>query len=110
MTTNRPGSHPGKRAAHRRGLRFVDVVLRGIGRVMFQDNPLSGLLLFIAIGWGVGRWRVPEVAVAGSSRARRHALTAYGLRVDDGTVNAGPCGFNGYLVGLGSPPSWRRRR
>ena len=41
------------RCASSRGLRFVDVTLRGIGQVMFQDNPLSGLLFFIAIGWGV---------------------------------------------------------
>ena len=45
----------GKRAAHvvGRSLRFVDLNLRGVGQVMFQDNSAqSGLLFFVAIGWG----------------------------------------------------------
>ena len=31
-------------------LRFVDINLRGIGQVMFQDNPLSGALFLAAQG------------------------------------------------------------
>ena len=45
-------------------LRFVDVNLRGIGQVMFQDNPLSGALFLAAIAWAswaaarrAQRWR-----------------------------------------------------
>ena len=101
MTTEQAWLAPWEaRCASSRGLRFVDVVLRGIGQVMFQDNPLSGLLFFIAIGWGAWAAGVPEVAVAGLVAGLAATLTAYGLRVDDGTVNAGLCGFNGYLVGL----------
>ena len=33
-------------------LRFIDMNLRGVGQVMFQDNPLSGLLFLAAIAWG----------------------------------------------------------
>jgi urea transporter len=33
-------------------LRFVDINLRGIGQVMFQNNPLSGALFLAAVGWG----------------------------------------------------------
>jgi len=40
------------RCASSNALRFVDVNLRGIGQVMFQNHPLAGLLFFIAIGWG----------------------------------------------------------
>ena len=33
-------------------LRFVDINLRGIGQVMFQNNPLTGVLFLAAIAWG----------------------------------------------------------
>jgi urea transporter len=81
-------------------LRFVDVTLRGIGQVMFQDNPLSGLLFFIAIGWGSYAAGVPQVAVGGFVAVVAATLTAYWLRVDKAALNAGLYGFNAYLVGL----------
>ena len=55
-------------------LRFVDVNLRGIGQVMFQNNPLSGALFLAAIGWGSYAAGVPHVACAGAARARRRDL------------------------------------
>ena len=39
----------GRACAGSGALRFVDVNLRGIGQVMFQDNPLSGLLFLAAV-------------------------------------------------------------
>ena len=30
-------------------LRFIDINLRGVGQVMFQDNPLSGALFLAAV-------------------------------------------------------------
>ena len=81
-------------------LRFVDVVLRGIGQVMFQDNPLSGLLFFVAIGWGSYAAGVPQVAVGGFVAVVAGTLAAYGLRVEEAGLKAGLYGFNAYLVGL----------
>jgi len=81
-------------------LRFVDVTLRGIGQVMFQDNPLSGLLFFLAIGWGSYAAGVPQVAIGGSVGVVAATLTAYWLRVDKASLKAGLYGFNAYLVGL----------
>ena len=46
--------------------RFVDCNLRGIGQVMFQDNPLSGALFFAAIVWGSLTAGVPQVAICGA--------------------------------------------
>ena len=46
-------------------LRFVDINLRGVGQVMFQDNPLTGLLFLAAIAWGSVAARAPEVFIAG---------------------------------------------
>jgi urea transporter len=76
------------------------VNLRGIGQVMFQDNPLSGLLFFIAIGWGSWAGGVPEVAIGGLLAVLSATLMAQWLRVDQAGLNAGLYGFNGYLTGL----------
>jgi len=84
-------------------LRFVDRNLRGIGQVMFQDNPLSGLLFLIAIGWGSMAADVPQVAIGGLVAVLAATLMAQWLRVDEAGLNAGLYGFNGYLVGLALP-------
>ena len=69
-------------------LRFVDVNLRGIGQVMFQDNPLSGLLFFVAIGWGSYAAGVPQVGDRrASSPCWLATLMAQWLRVE--TAHAG---------------------
>jgi urea transporter len=83
-----------------RVLRFVDINLRGIGQVMFQDNPLTGALFLIAIAWGSYAAGVPQVAIAGVVAVIVATLTAQWLRVDDASLNAGLYGFNGILVGL----------
>jgi len=88
------------RCAASKFLRFVDVTLRGIGQVMFQDNPLSGLLFFIAIGWGSYAADVTQVAVGGFVAVVVATLMAYWLRVDEAGLRAGLYGFNAYLVGL----------
>jgi urea transporter len=81
-------------------LRFVDRNLRGIGQVMFQDNPLSGLLFFVAIGWGSYAAGVPQVAIGGFVAVLSATLMAQWLRVEEASINAGLYGFNAYLVGL----------
>jgi urea transporter len=86
-----------------KSMRFVDVNLRGIGQVMFQDNPLSGFLFFVAIGWGSYAAAVPQVAIGGLVGVLVATLTAQWLRVEKAALNAGLCGFNGYLVGLALP-------
>jgi urea transporter len=93
-------------------LRFVDYNLRGIGQVMFQDNPLSGLLFFIAIGWGSFVSGMPQVAIGGLVAVIVGTLTAQWLRVDADGLAAGLYGYNAYLVGLafgtflGLSPMW----
>ncbi len=80
--------------------RFVDCNLRGIGQVMFQDNPLSGALFFAAIVWGSLTAGVPQVAICGALAVVVATLTAQWLRVDTAALRAGLYGFNGFLVGL----------
>ena len=81
-------------------LRFIDSNLRGIGQVMFQDNPLSGALFFAAIVWGSIAAGMPQVAICGAIAVVVATLTAQVLRVDEATLRAGLYGFNGVLVGL----------
>ena len=88
------------RCASSKVLRFVDLNLRGIGQVMFQDNPLSGLLFFVAIGWGSYAAGMPQVAIGGLVAVVAATLTAQWLRVDAAGLGAGLYGYNAYLVGL----------
>ena len=81
-------------------LRFIDIVLRGIGQVMFQNNPVSGLLFFIAVGWGSYAADVPQVAIGGLLGVAVATVTARWLRVDHASLAAGLYGYNAYLVGL----------
>lgn len=83
--------------------RFIDVNLRGIGQVMFQDNPLSGLLFFVAIGWGSLAAGVPQVAIGGLVAVLAATLMAQWLRVETAALYSGLYGFNAYLVGLALP-------
>jgi urea transporter len=75
---------------------FVDYCLRGVGQVVFMNNPITGLLImigiFVASAWlGVG-------AVLGLLAS---TLTAIALGMDRTLVRAGLFGFNGILVGAG---------
>jgi len=81
-------------------LRFVDVNLRGIGQVMFQDNPLSGALFLAAVAWGSFAAGVPQVLFGGLVAVVAATFTARWLRVDPASLRAGLYGFNGFLVGL----------
>ena len=38
-------------------MEFIDVTLRGSGQVIFMDNPLTGLLNFVAMFVGAARGR-----------------------------------------------------
>ncbi len=84
-------------------LRFIDICLRGIGQVMFQDNPVSGLLFLLAVGWGSVAAGVPEVAIGGVIAVLVATVTAWWLRVDDAALGAGLFGYNAFLVGIALP-------
>lgn len=92
-----------RRCTTSRALRFVDINLRGIGQVMLQDNPISGLLFFVAVGWGSYVAGAPQVAIGGVVAIVAAKITALWLRVDAADLGAGLYGFNAYLVGLALP-------
>jgi urea transporter len=86
--------------ASSRLIRFVDVNLRGVGQVMFQNNPLTGALFLAAIGWGSYAGSAPRVVIAGLLAVVVATLTARWLRVNEASLRAGLYGYNGILVGL----------
>jgi urea transporter len=74
----------------------VDALLRGVGQVMFQNNPLTGLLFLVGI-------LVNSVELAGAGLLGLVASTAaaYLLGADRALIANGLFGFNGVLVGIG---------
>jgi urea transporter len=80
--------------------RFLDINLRSIGQVMFQNNPITGLLFLAAIAWGSYAGGVPHVAIAGVLAVVMANLTAQWLNADSESLHSGLYGYNGILVGL----------
>lgn len=76
-------------------LGFVDWTLRGIGQVVFQNNPASGLV--ILIGLLVNSWIYAVICVVGVIAS---TLTAVILKADRAAIRDGLFGFNGALVAL----------
>ncbi|MFN3888865.1 MAG: urea transporter [Beijerinckiaceae bacterium] len=83
-----------------RTVRFVDVNLRSVGQVMFQNNPLTGALFLAAIAWGSLASGSPQIFLCGLLAVVVATLTAIWLRVQDESLNAGLLGYNSILVGL----------
>lgn len=81
-------------------VRFLDVNLRGIGQVMFQDNPLSGALFLLGIAWASYVSGEPEIVIGGVVAVIVATLAAQWLHVDEASLGAGLYGYNAVLVGL----------
>ena len=73
---------------------FVNYTLRGVGQVVFVNNPLSGLLILIAL-FIQSPW-VGLMSLVGVGAA---TVTALVLKLDRDTTRNGIFGYNGLLVG-----------
>ena len=87
-------------AARSSAVRFIDVALRGVGQVMFMDNPLTGVLFVAAIVWGAVSVGAPLIALAGILAVLVATATALLPGFDRAAWRAGLYGYNGVLVGL----------
>nr|XP_020009384.1 urea transporter 2-like [Castor canadensis] len=76
-------------------LQFLDWVLRGTAQVMFVNNPLSGLIIFIGL-----LIQNPWWTIAGALGTVVSTLTALILSQDRSAIASGLHGYNGLLVGL----------
>jgi urea transporter len=82
---------------------FIDANMRGASQVFLQNNPLTGLILLVAIFWGAyaaGNVKVGVGAAAGLVIATSIAIL---LRADRASMKQGLFGFNGALVGAAVP-------
>jgi urea transporter len=75
---------------------FIEYCLRGVGQVVFMNNPITGLLI-LAAAWIYGPW----FGFAGTIAVIASTLAALALGFDRDAIHAGLYGFNGVLVGLG---------
>ena len=76
-------------------LGFVDWVLRGIGQVVFQDNPISGAVILGGIFYN--SWIYGVACLVGTIIS---TLTALLFKADKGMIKAGLFGFNGALIAI----------
>jgi urea transporter len=74
----------------------IDALLRGTGQVMFQNNPLTGLLFLVGIFVNSAK-----LGGAGLLGLAASTLAAYLLGADRSLIRNGLFGFNGILVGIG---------
>ena len=74
---------------------FADAVLRGLGQVVFQNSPLTGLLILLAIS--VNSFVYAGAALFGAVVSTYVAML---LRIDNKLVRDGLFGFNGALTAI----------
>ena len=75
---------------------FMDSVFRGIGQVMFANNPLSGIMITIALL--IGNWEITLYGLLGTIVS---TLTAHLLGFSYHSIRSGLYGYNGCLTGMG---------
>jgi urea transporter len=92
------GTMPGwsERADGSPALAFVDSCLRGVGQVVFMNNPVTGLA--ILVGMAVGEVWLAFAGILGLVTSTAAAIV---IGMDRGAIRAGLFGFNGVLVGAG---------
>jgi urea transporter len=97
-----------ERLESRPALDFVHYCLRGVGQIVFMNNPVTGLLILVGL-WVFSPW-LGFAAMLGVVASTASALI---LGLDQVAVRAGLYGFNGALVGAGLAtflePTWSVR-
>lgn len=82
---------------------FPRTIGRGIGQVMFQDNPWTGLLFLAGIFWGSYASGCAIVAWGALIGVVASTLSGYFVPLKDENGAQGLWGFNGVLVGCAFP-------
>lgn len=83
-----------RRLAGRPWLDFLNATLRGVGQVIFVNNPVSGLLILVAM-FIQSPW-LGLMSLVGTAAA---TLTAMAMRLAPPKIQNGIFGLNGLLVG-----------
>lgn len=75
-------------------IEFVDAVLRGLGQVIFLNNPVTGIFMLIA-----AILNDHYLTILGMLGIFASTATAYAFRFPRDAIKGGIFGYNGYLVG-----------
>lgn len=75
-------------------LKFLNRVLRGVSQIVFQNHPVTGLL--ILMGLGIGHYPIALGVLVGSIIS---TLTAVLLKYLSSDLDKGLFGYNGALIG-----------
>lgn len=75
-------------------LNFVNATLRGVGQVIFANNPVTGLLILVAMFI-----QAPWLGVMSLCGVAAATLTAMALRLPRDMIQNGIFGLNGLLIG-----------
>ncbi|MCX7549639.1 urea transporter [Xanthomarina sp. F2636L] len=76
-------------------MKFTQIILRGIGQVIFQNNIYSGILFLVGIFYN--SWLLAIAALLGTIISTG---TAHVLKYPKETIQNGLYGFNGTLTGI----------
>ncbi|CAF2905289.1 unnamed protein product [Rotaria sp. Silwood2] len=74
---------------------FIDSYFRGVGQVIFANNPLSGLV--ITVGLLIGQWQLALYDLLGTITS---TLTAYIIELDYGSIRTDLYEYNGCLTDM----------
>lgn len=78
-----------------RMIKLTNLILRGFGQIMLQNNPYTGLLFLVGILYN--SWLLALAAIAGCIIS---TATAYVLKFDIKDIEKGIYGFNGALTAI----------
>lgn len=84
----------GNSALHRL-IRFTDIILRGVGQVMLQNNSFAGLIFLVGIFYNSALFGLAVIIGTAAS-----TVTAILLAADHVQIRQGLFGFNGALVAI----------
>lgn len=84
-------------------MKFVKVLLRGAGQVMFQGSAWAGAFFILGIIVGSALAGLPQVAIGAVLGLIVSTVTGYVLNMPHEEGESGLWGFNGILVGCAFP-------
>ena len=83
--------------------KFVKVLLRGAGQVMFQNNAWTGAFFLLGVIVGSALAGLPQVAIGAVLGLIVSTVTGYIMKMPREEGESGLWGFNGILVGCAFP-------
>jgi len=76
-------------------LRCFDAALRGVGQVMFLNNPITGLIVMIAVA--IQSW---EMALTGTIGMIASTVMALAMKLNPSAIRNGLFSYNGAIIGI----------